>query len=236
MYLSGQSMYAGLVFSLLTMLVAVPSAIKIFNWLATLYEGNVVWETPMLYAGGFLGLFAIGGGTGLFLGASGLDIPLHDTYFVVAHFHYVMVGGMVMAFLAGLHFWWPKMIGKAYPKIPANIAAILVFVGFNLTFFPQFLLGWMGMPRRYHSYHPDFQILNVMSTVGASVLGLGFIMPAFYLTWSMLRGKPAGSNPWGARGLEWEACSSPPDPHNFHEIPIVRQEVYAYTGEETVSV
>jgi len=236
MYLSGQSMYAGMVFSLLTMLVAVPSAIKIFNWTATLYQGNVIWETPMLYATGFLGLFAIGGGTGLFLGSSGLDVPLHDTYFVVAHFHYVMVGGMTMAFLAGLHFWWPKMTGKLYPRIPANISAIIIFVGFNFTFFPQFILGWMGMPRRYHSYHPDFQILNIMSTVGASVLGIGFMMPIVYMIWSLFKGQEAGSNPWGARGLEWELCSSPPDPHNFHEIPVVRQEAYAYTGEENVSV
>lgn len=235
MYVSGQSMYAGMVFSLLTMLVAVPSAIKIFNWTATLYQGNVIWETPMIYAAGFLGLFAVGGGTGLFLGAIGLDVPLHDTYFVVAHFHYVMVGGMVMAYLAGLHFWWPKITGKMYPRIPASISAIIVFIGFNFTFFPQFLLGWMGMPRRYHSYHPDFQILNIMSTVGASVLGLGFILPGFYLTWSLFYGKTAGSNPWGARGLEWEVCSSPPDAHNFHEIPVVRQEAYAYTGEENVS-
>ncbi|MBI1320084.1 MAG: cytochrome c oxidase subunit I [Candidatus Hydrogenedens sp.] len=236
MYVSGQSMYAGFVFSLLTMLVAVPSAIKIFNWTATLYQGNVVWDTPMLYAVGFLGLFAVGGGTGLFLGVIGLDVPLHDTYFVVGHFHYVMVGGMVMAYLAGLHFYWPKITGKAYPRLMANIAAIIIFVGFNFTFFPQLVLGWMGMPRRYHSYHPDFQILNILSTTGATVLGIGFILPVFYLLWSLVYGKDAGSNPWGARGLEWEACTSPPDPHNFHEIPVVTKECYSYTGEETVSV
>lgn len=236
MYLSGQAMYAGLVFSLLTMLVAVPSAIKIFNWTATLYKGNVTWETPMLYAIGFIGLFAVGGGTGLFLGATGLDVPLHDTYFVVAHFHYVMVGGMVTAFMAGLHFWWPKMTGKIYPELPAKISAIVVFVGFNFTFFPQFLAGWLGMPRRYHSYHPDFQIYNVLSTAGATVLGIGFVLPVFYLLYSLVWGKTADSNPWGARGLEWEVCTSPPDGHNFHETPIVTQEAYAYTGEETVSV
>jgi cytochrome c oxidase subunit 1 len=236
MYVSGQSMYSNLVFSLLTMLVAVPSAIKIFNWTATLYKGNVVWATPMIYAIGFIGLFAIGGGTGLFLGAVGLDVPLHDTYFVVAHFHYVMVGGMVMAYLAGLHFYWPKMTGKMYPQTLASLCAILVFVGFNLTFFPQFLVGWVGMPRRYHSYHPDFQVLNVLSTAGASVLGLGFIVPVFYFGWSLLYGKDAGSNPWGARGLEWEVCTSPPDAHNFHETPVVTQAAYAYTGEETLSV
>jgi len=236
MYMSGQSMYAGLVFSLLTMLVAVPSAIKIFNWTATLYQGNVVWDTPMLYAVGFIGLFAVGGGTGLFLGIMGLDVPLHDTYFVVSHFHYVMVGGMVMAYLAGIHFYWPKMTGKAYPRLIANISAIIVFVGFNFTFFPQLVVGWMGMPRRYHSYNPDYQILNVLSTTGASVLGIGFIMPVFYLLWSLVYGKDAGSNPWGARGLEWEECTSPPDPHNFHEIPVVTKACYSYTGEETVSV
>lgn len=236
MYVSGQAMYANLVFSLLTMLVAVPSAIKIFNWTATLYKGNVVWATPMIYAIGFIGLFAIGGGTGLFLGAVGLDVALHDTYFVVAHFHYVMVGGMVMAYLSGLHFYWPKMTGKMYPQIPASLCAVLVFVGFNLTFFPQFLVGWLGMPRRYHSYHPDFQVLNVLSTAGAGVLGLGFIIPVFYFMWSLIWGKDAGSNPWGARGLEWEVCTSPPDAHNFHETPVVTKQAYAYTGEETLSV
>ena len=236
MYVSGQAMYSNLVFSLLTMLVAVPSAIKIFNWTATLYKGNVVWATPMIYAIGFIGLFAIGGGTGLFLGSTGMDVPLHDTYFVVAHFHYVMVGGMVMAYLSGLHFYWPKITGKMYPQTLASLCAILVFVGFNCTFFPQFLVGWLGMPRRYHSYHPDFQVLNVLSTAGASVLGLGFVIPVFYFSWSLLYGKDAGSNPWGARGLEWEVCTSPPDAHNFHETPVVTKGAYAYTGEETLSV
>ena len=235
MYVSGQSMYAGLVFSFLTLIVAVPSAIKIFNWTSTLYKGNVVWEAPMLYAVGFMGLFAIGGGTGLFLGTTGLDVPLHDTYFVVAHFHYVMVGGMVMAYLAGLHFWWPKITGKMYPHFLAKVCAIVVFVGFNLTFFPQFLLGWLGMPRRYHSYAPEFQILNVFSTAGASILGIGFFVPVLYFLWSLAKGPEAGSNPWGARGLEWEACTSPPLPHNFETIPVVTQEAYAYTGEETIS-
>lgn len=233
MYVSGQAMYSSLIFSLLTMLVAVPSAIKIFNWVATLYQGNIVWSTPMFYAIGFIGLFAIGGGTGLFLGTIGLDVPLHDTYFVVSHFHYVMVGGMVMAYLAGIHFWWPKITGKLYPQVPAKICAILVFVGFNLTFFPQFILGWLGMPRRYHSYAPEFQILNVLSTAGASVLGIGFTVPVFYFLWSLFYGQPAGSNPWGARGLEWEECTSPPDPHNFQELPVVRHGAYNYTGEET---
>lgn len=236
LYLSGQSLYAGFVFSLLTMIVAVPSAIKMFNWLSTLYQGNVVWSTPMLYAVGFMGLFAIGGGTGLFLGAIGLDVPLQDTYFVVAHFHYVMVGSMVTAFLAGLHFWWPKITGKMYPTTAANLCAVIVFVGFNLTFFPQFLAGWLGMPRRYHSYHEDFQIYNVLSTAGASILGVGFLVPVFYFLWSLKYGADAGSNPWGARGLEWEHTTSPPDAHNFTHMPIVTEEAYNYTGEETLSV
>ncbi|MBI2431999.1 MAG: cbb3-type cytochrome c oxidase subunit I, partial [Candidatus Hydrogenedentes bacterium] len=233
LYLSGQGMYAGTVFSLLTLIVAVPSAIKIFNWVATLYKGNIYWGTPMLYAIGFLGLFAIGGGTGLFLGAIGLDVPLHDTYFVVAHFHYVMVGGMVMAYLAGLHFWWPKITGVLYPQMISKVCAIIVFVGFNLTFFPQFIVGWTGMPRRYHSYHPDFQVMNVFSTAGATILGIGFTIPVFYLLWSLKYGPPAGSNPWGARGLEWEATTSPPSPHNFDKTPVVTHDAYAYTGEET---
>ncbi len=232
MYVSGQGMYSGLVFSFLTMLVAVPSAIKIMNWVGTLYRGNVIWATPMLYAVGFIGLFAMGGGTGLFLGSTGMDIPLHDTYFVVAHFHYVMVGGMVMAYLAGLHFYWPKMTGRMYPQNAAKLCAGLVFIGFNLTFFPQFMLGWLGMPRRYHSYHEDFQVLNVLSTAGASILGVGFTIPVFYFLWSLWYGKEAGDNPWGAKGLEWERSPSPPLPHNFHDIPVVTEEAYAYTGEE----
>ena len=236
MYVSGQALYSSLVFSILSMLVSVPSAIKIFNWTATLYRGNIVWTTPMVYVVGFMGLFTIGGGTGLFLGATGLDVPLHDTYFVVAHFHFIMVGGMVMAYLAGIHFWWPKITGKMYPQVPTNVCAIIVFVGFNLTFFPQFILGWNGMPRRYHSFPEEYQVMNVLSTAGATILGIGFLMPVVYLLWSLIWGKPAGSNPWGARGLEWEQCTSPPHPHNFEKTPIVTEEAYAYTGEETISV
>ena len=236
MYVSSQAMYATLVFSLLTMFVAVPSAIKMFNWVGTLYRGNIVWQSPLLFAMAFLGLFAIGGGTGLFLGTSGVDIPLHDTYFVVAHFHYVMVGGAVTAFLAGIHFWWPKMTGKLYPELPAKISAIVVFIGFNATFFPQFFLGWLGMPRRYHQYPEQFQIWNIMSTIGALILGIGFMMPGIYLIYSLLFGKKAPQNPWGARGLEWEVAASPPSQFNFDEPVVVTQEAYAYTGEEKLSV
>lgn len=235
MFVSGQSVYTGVVFSLLTMLVAVPSAIKIFNWTATFYGGNVILATPMLYAIGFIGLFTIGGTTGIFLATMGMDVPLHDTYFVVAHFHYTMVGGMTMAFLSGLHFWWPKMVGRMYPQFLANLSAVVIFCGFNFTFFPQFILGWLGMPRRYHSYPEEWQVLNVMSTAGATLLGIGYLMAICYLFWSAFYGKRVGDNPWGAKGLEWE-IQSPPPPHNFHEIPIVTEEPYAYTGEEKMSV
>ncbi|HTR34634.1 MAG TPA: cytochrome c oxidase subunit I [Bryobacteraceae bacterium] len=231
MFVTGMSTYAALYFSLLTMLVAVPSAIKVFNWTATMYRGSISYETPMLYAFGFIGLFTIGGLTGLFLGTLGVDVHLTDTYFVVAHFHYVMVGGMVLAYLGGLHFWWPKITGKMYPDGWGKFSALLVFAGFNLTFFPQFITGYLGQPRRYHAYAPEFQVLNVMSTAGASVLGLGFLIPAIYLLMSLRNGKPAGNNPWGAKGLEWETTSPPPT-FNFDETPIVTEEAYAYAKHE----
>src|SRR5438270_1749392 len=172
MFVSSQSVYAGRVFSFLSYMVAVPSAIKVINWTMTLYRGAISLATPMLYALGFIGLFTIGGLTGLFLAALGLDVHVSDTYFVVAHFHYIMVGGMVMAYLGGIHYWWPKISGRMYPEGWAKFAALVVFVGFNLTFFPQFILGYLGMPRRYHAYPPEFQVLNVMSTAGASILAV----------------------------------------------------------------
>lgn len=235
MFVSGQSLYTSVVFSLLTMFVAVPSAIKIFNWTATLYGGSVILSTPMLYALGFIGLFTIGGMTGIFLASMGMNIPLHDTYFVVAHFHYTMVGGMTMAFMAGLHFWWPKITGRMYPQFLAKLSAVTIFVGFNMTFFPQFLLGWLGMPRRYHSYPEEWQVLNVLSSGGSMILGAGFLMAICYLSWSLFFGRRVGANPWGAKGLEWD-IASPPPPHNFHEVPVVTEEPYAYTGEEISSV
>ncbi|HTC35334.1 MAG TPA: cytochrome c oxidase subunit I [Bryobacteraceae bacterium] len=235
MFVTGMSMYAGLYFSLLTMFVAVPSAIKVFNWTATMFRGSISYETPMLYAFGFIGLFTIGGLTGLFLGTLGMDVHLTDTYFVVAHFHYVMVGGMVLAYMGALHFWWPKITGRLYPDGWGKFSALLVFVGFNLTFFPQFILGYMGQPRRYHAYAPEFQVLNVMSTAGASVLGVGFLIPLIYLLWSLRYGKPAGNNPWGAKGLEW-TTQSPPTTFNFDETPIVTEEAYAYAKHEETHV
>jgi cytochrome c oxidase subunit 1 len=227
MFVSSQSTYAGIVFSILTMLVAIPSAVKVFNWTATLYQGSVSYETPMLYALGFIGLFTIGGLTGIFLGTMGLDVHVHDTYFVVAHFHYVMVGGTIMGYLGGLHYWWPKISGRLYPEFWAKISALLVFVGFNLTFFPQFIVGYLGMPRRYHAYPPEFQVLNVLSTAGASVLGVGYLLPIVYFVWSMRYGKKAPANPWGAVGLEWQT-SSPPPQFNFDETPVVDHEAYDY--------
>src|SRR5438876_2966633 len=231
MFVSGQSMYAGMVFSFLTMVVAVPSAIKMFNWTATLYKGSVSYETPMLYGLGFMGLFLIGGLTGLFLGAMGLVVHLTDTYFVVAHFHYVMVGGQVIAYLGGIHYWWPKMTGKMYSEFWGKISAMLVFVGFNLTFFPQFILGYMGMPRRYAAYPPEFHVLNISATAGASVLGIGLVMPVIYLGHSLIAGRKAGDNPWMLPGLEWRT-SSPPPTENFEKTPIVTWEAYEF-GEDS---
>jgi cytochrome c oxidase subunit 1 len=231
MFVSGQSVYAGLVFSFFSYLVAVPSGIKVFNWTATLYKGAITYHTPMLYAFGFLGLFTIGGLTGLFVAALAVDVHVHDTYFVVAHFHYIMVGGMVMAYLGGIHFWWPKISGRLYPEGWARLSALVVFLGFNLTFFPQFILGYLGMPRRYHAYPPQFQVLNVMSTAGASILGVGYLMPLVYLIWSMRYGRVAGPNPWSATGLEWQTPSPPPT-ENFEQIPVVTEAPYAYDREE----
>jgi len=227
MFVAGISTYAAMVFSFLSFSVAIPSAVKVFNWTATLYKGAISFETPMLYAYGFMGLFAIGGLTGLFLATLGMDIHLHDTYFVVAHFHYIMVGGAIMGYMGGLHFWWPKITGRMYSEFFSRISAILVFVGFNLTFLPQFVVGYLGMPRRYHSYPDEMQVLNVMSSAGASVLGLGYALPVIYLLWSLKKGAVAGPNPWAASGLEWQT-QSPPLTENFLEVPVVDHEPYEY--------
>jgi cytochrome c oxidase subunit 1 len=235
MFVTGQSMYASMVFSILSFLVAVPSAIKVFNWTATMYRGSIVYNTPMLYAFGFIGLFTIGGLTGLMLATLAIDVHVTDTYFVVAHFHYVMVGGMVFAYLGGLHFWWPKITGRMYPEAWARFAALVTFVGFNLTFGPQFILGYLGMPRRYHAYAPEFQAFNVLSSAGASILAVGYAIPFVYFLWSLKYGEKAGNNPWGAKGLEWETTSPPPT-FNFDHTPIVTEPAYAYAKEEEVEV
>lgn len=243
MFVSGESTYSAMIFSILSFLVAIPSAIKVFNWTATLHKASISYATPMLYAFGFIGLFTIGGLTGLFLAALGLDIHVHDTYFIVAHFHYIMVGGVIMGYMGGLHYWWPKISGRMYPEGWARFAALVIFVGFNLTFFPQFILGYLGMPRRYHFYPEEFQVLNVMSSAGASILGVGYIIPIIYLIWSMRYGPLASANPWRAKGLEWET-SSPPPTDNFPVKPVITEEAYAYdtshdapgTGEEVTVV
>jgi cytochrome c oxidase subunit 1 len=235
LFISSQSIYAGLVFSIITMLVAVPSAVKTFNWTATMYKGSVTWESPTFWVLGFMGLFTIGGLTGVTLATMGLDIHLHDTYFVVAHFHYIMVGGAIMAYMGGLHFYWPKMTGRMFNESGAKASAILVFVGFNLTFFPQFVLGYMGMPRRYHAYPEEWQVLNVLSSAGASILALGYALPAFYLGYSLFKGAKAPANPWGAKGLEW-TVPSPPPTFNFDEDPVVDEPAYNYKPVREVHV
>ena len=235
LFVSSQSVYAGLVFSVLSYIVAIPSAIKVFNWIATMFKGSVRMETPMLYAIGFIGLFTVGGLTGLFLASLGMNVHLTDTYFVIAHFHYVMVGGAIMGFMGGLHYWWPKMFGRMYSKMWSQVAAIIIFTGFNLTFFPQFLLGYMGMPRRYHAYPAEWQVLNVLSSAGASILGLGYIIAIVYLLYSLKYGAIAPPNPWGATTLEW-MTDSPPISENFEVTPVITQEVYTYSAEEVVHV
>jgi cytochrome c oxidase subunit 1 len=230
MFVSSQSIYAGMIFSILSFLIAVPSAIKVFNWTATLYKGSISFKTPMIYALGFVAVFTIGGMAGIMLAALAVDVQVHDTYFVIAHFHYIMVGGMVMAYLGGLHYWWPKISGRLYPEWIAQLSAITLFAGFNLTFFPQFILGYLGMPRRYHVYAPEFQVLNVLSTAGASILAIGYFVPLVYLLWSWKYGKVAGPNPWGATGLEWTTASPPPK-DNFERTPIVTVGPYDYDSQ-----
>jgi cytochrome c oxidase subunit 1 len=220
MFTSGQSMVVTLIFSAITFTVAIPSAVKVFNWLATLYKGSILLNTPMCYALSFIFLFGIGGLTGLFLGALSTDIHLHDTYFVVAHFHFVMVGGTLTAFLGGLFHWWPKFFGRMYNDFMGRVGCFLVFAGFNLTFFPQFVMGSRGMPRRYATYDPEFLPFHQLSTVGAFVLGVGILISFVVLVYAAFRGPRCGSNPFRAASLEWQS-SSPPDFHNFVHKPIL---------------
>lgn len=220
LFVSGQSELAGIIFSLLTVLVGVPTGVKMFNWLATMYKGSIVWKTPMLYSMGFLLLFLVGGLTGVFLATTAIDVHLHDTYFVVAHFHYTMVGGSLTAIMAGLFYWWPKMFGRLYHENSGRLSAILVILGFNVAFFPQFIMGARGMPRRYHEYLPEFQIFHQISTVGSWIIGFGFVVGFATLFWAMKKGKPASDNPWDGTTLEWKAAT-PPIPENFHTTPVI---------------
>jgi cytochrome c oxidase subunit 1 len=225
MFVSGQSVLAGSIFSAITFLIAIPTAIKVFNWISTMYKGRIHLDTPMLYALAFLWVFTIGGLTGVFLAVMSVDIHLHDTYFVVAHFHYVMMGGAITALLGGIHYWWPKAFGKMYDEKQGRIGAALVFIGLNTTFFPQFIMGSRGMPRRYYNYLPEFQDLHQLSTIGAYILGLGFLLTAYSLIQSLRKGPPAPANPWGSRTLEW-TLPSPPPYYNFHHPPIVTEGPY----------
>ena len=236
MFTTGLSPYAAMVFSMLTFSVAIPSGIKVFTWLATMWRGAISYETPMIYAIAFIGLFTIGGLTGLFLSTLGTDIHLHDTYFVVAHFHYIMVGGAILGYMAGIHFWWPKITGRMYSEFWGRLSAGIIFIGFNFTFFPQFILGYLGMPRRYHEYPEELQVLNVFSSAGATVLAVGYLMPLFYFAHSFFFGKKAGSNPYGATTLDWTETTSPPSPHNFEKTPVVTEEPYIFHGKEAAVV
>ena len=225
MFVAGQSLLAGSIFSAITFLIAIPTAIKVFNWITTMYKGRIHLDTPMLYALAFLWVFTIGGLTGVFLAVMSVDVHLHDTYFVVAHFHYVMMGGAITALMSGLHYWWPKAFGRMYNEKLGRIGAVVVFVGLNVTFFPQFILGSRGMPRRYYNYLPEFQPLHQLSTLGAYMLGAGFLLTAAYLIASLKKKADAPANPWGARTLEW-TVSSPPPYYNFHTPPTVTRGPY----------
>ena len=227
MFVSGQSSLANMVFSFLTFLVGIPTGIKIFNWVATMYRGSIDMKTPMTYVLSFLFLFMIGGFTGIMIGALSVDVHLHDTYYIVAHFHYVMMGGTVIAMLGGLHYWWPKFFGRMYNELWGKISSAIIFIGFNLTFLPQFVMGSIGMPRRYHTYLEQYEIYHVLSTLGTYVLALGFIIIAINLLYSLRRGKRAPANPWGSRAMEWQT-TSPPVSHNFNYTPVVIHGPYDY--------
>ena len=231
MYVSGQSDFAGILFSFLTFLVAVPSAIKVFNWLATMYKGSITIEPPFLYALSFVFLFSIGGLSGLLLGALSTNVLLHDTYFVVGHFHYVIFGGMGFGIFAAFHYWLPKITGRMYNKLTAVIAWLILFIGFNICYFPMLILGWEGMPRRYFDYVPQYSTLHLIVSIGSFIMVTGIFLMLANLIYGMFKGAKAPSNPWGGATLEW-TLPSPPESEDFEVIPTITKGPYDYGNEE----
>ena len=231
MFVAGQSEVADTIFSFLTFFTAIPSAIKVFNWTTTLYKGSIELRTPMLYGLQVLFNFTIGGLTGIILAILSVDIHLHDTYFVVSHFHYVAMGTTMIAFIGGIHYWWPKMTGRMYNEVVGKFASLLVFVGFNTVFFPQLIMGSQGSPRRYYHYLPDFQIFHQISTIGIIILAVGLFTALINLLMSLRRAPDAPQNPWGARTLEWEFAETPPVLFNFKETPVVTHGPYEFAKE-----
>jgi cytochrome c oxidase subunit 1 len=225
MFTSGMSDTARAIFSFITFLVAVPTGIKIFNWVATMYKGSIVVNSPLLFALSFIFLFSIGGLTGLIIGSLAPNLHLHGTYFIVAHFHYVMFGGAGMSILAGLHYWFPKMFGKIYRERPAKIGWLILFVGFNILYFSMFVLGYNGMPRRYFDYPKEYFTGHLISTIGSWILAAGLLIVFGNLITALFKGERAPANPWGGKTLEW-TISSPPPPENFKETPVIRDVSY----------
>ena len=232
MFTAGMSNTGQFIFSLLTMIVAIPSAIKVFNWTATLYKGSIELAAPMLFVLAFIFQFSIGGLTGVMQGILSIDIMIHDTSFIVAHFHYVMFGGTGFGLFAAMHYWFPKMFGKMYSEKTAKVAFWHLFIGFNLTYFPMFIMGWLGMPRRYYDYLPEFHSYHLVSTIGSWIMVAGILIMIGNLIKALIsKNKITDKNPWGGETLEWQ-IDTPPIHENFYEIPTVHEAPYEYKQNE----